>query len=250
MKKRSRRQNSSGKKESYSMPTLSGLYTKPPYHYREIKQILVHFTTDQDVLKSLIPEPITPNSNSEMFLLVSEMFGAGFGKYLEAHLFTTARFKRRLVNFSNYLILDNDVATCGGREIWGWPKKIGRLTLNMTDDVVKATVERGGVNLVTATMKLEQLGSPADVEGTPDWICHKVIPSVSNRRPDEVNQLTLTTLSDISIKEVHKGPATLEFGTSPSDRLAEIPIKEIKGGFYYESQFTLGDGKVVHNYLK
>ncbi len=236
--------------DSYSMPILSGLYTKPPYHYRQIKQILVNFTTDSEVLRQLTPEPVIPNPGNDMFLLVSEMFGAGFGKYLEAHLFSTARFKRKPVNFSHYLILDNDVATCGGREIWGWPKKIGRLTFEMCDDVVKATVERGSINLVTATMRLEEFGSSKDVEGTPDWICHKIIPSVSNKMPDEVNQLTLTTLSNISVKEVHKGPATLEFGSSPSDRLSNIPILEIKGGFFYESQFTLGDGKVVHDYLK
>ena len=250
MKNHVARRNSSVKPRGYSMPSLSGLYTKPPYHYREIKQVLVQFVTDAQILRELVPNPVIPNAENEMFLLVSEMFGAGFGRYLEAHLFTLARFKRRLVNFSNYLILDNDVATCGGREIWGWPKKIGRLTLSMTDDVVRATVERGGVQLIDVAVRLESFGTTKDVEGTPDWICHKVIPSVSNKLPDEVNQLTLTTLSNISVKEVHKGPATLNFGSSPADRLNEIPILQVNGGFYYESQFTLGDGKVVHNYLK
>ena len=250
MKRKANSRSAKGERTNYSMPLLSGLYTKPPYHYREIKQILVNFVTDQNILRELTPDPVIPNPNNEMFLLVSEMFGAGFGKYLEAHLFSTARFKRKLVNFSHYLILDNDVATCGGREIWGWPKKIGRLTFEMCDDVVKATVERGNINLITAAMRLEEFGSSKDVEGTPDWICHKIIPSVSNKMPDEVNQLTMTTLSNVLVKEVHKGPATLEFGSSPSDRLAELPILEVKGGFFYESQFTLGDGKVVHNYLK
>ena len=44
--------------------------------------------------------------------------------------------------------------------------------------------------------------------------------------------------------------ATLKFGSSPSDRLSDIPIKQVNGGYYYESQFTLGDGRVVHDYLK
>ena len=250
MKKKSNRKDVRKLKESYSMPRLSGLYTKPPYHYREIKQLLVHFTTEENFLKTIIPSPMIPNAQNGMFLLVSEMFGAGFGRYLEAHLFSTAHFKRRLVNFSSYLVLDNDVATCGGREIWGWPKKIGRLTFKMTDDVVRSTVERGGIQLIDAAVRLETFGAPKDVQGTPDWICHKVIPSVSNKLPDEVNQLTLTTLTNVVVREVHKGPATLKFGSSPSDRLSDIPIKQVNGGYYYESQFTLGDGRVVHDYLK
>jgi len=28
-----------------------------------------------------------------------------------------------------------------------------------------------------------------------------------------------------------------------------IPIMKVTGGFYFENQFTLGDGEVVHDYL-
>ena len=227
------------KPNSYSMPHLAGLYTKPPYRYTDITQILIQFKTDSNALKCLVPEPITPNENNEMFLSVSNMLGAGFGHYLEAHLFTTGRFKRQLVNYSVYLILDNDVATGGGREIWGWPKKIGRLTFKITDDVVRSTTERGGITIIDAAVKLEKLGSSEDVSGTPNWICHKVIPSVSNKLPNEVDQLTMTTLKDISIGDVHSGPATLNFNASPADNLDKIPVLDVLGGFYFQSKFVL-----------
>ena len=54
---------------------------------------------------------------------------------------------------------------------------------------------------------------------------------------------------NIEVFDVYKGGGTLSFGNSPADRLCEIPIKQVTGGFYFESQFTLGDGDVVHDYL-
>lgn len=233
----------------YSTPDLSGLYIKPPYHYRDSTMLLVQFETDARFLRRLVPQPLTPNKDNHMFVSIAEFMCSGFGHYLEAHVFTTATFQRRPVNYSIYLLLDNDVAIGGGREIWGFPKKFGRLTLGTTDDVAHGTVERGGMTLINAAVHLERFGTPEDVAGTPEWITRKVVPSVSNGAPPEVDQLTSTTLTDAAVREVYLGAATLNFGDSPADRLATIPIKKTLGGFYYRTDFTLGDGEVAHNYL-
>jgi hypothetical protein len=137
---------------SYSMPELSGLYGKPPFEYREARQLLVEFRTDPRVLRQLVPPPLTPNKDAKVFVSTADFLCSGFGRYLEAHVFTHATFQRRLVNFSIYLILDNDVAIGAGREIWGFPKKLGRLTLEMKDDIVSTTVERGGRTIIDAAV--------------------------------------------------------------------------------------------------
>jgi acetoacetate decarboxylase len=233
----------------YSMPGLSGLYGRPPFEYREARQMTVEFQTDPGVLRELVPPQLTPNKDAKMCVSSANFLCSGFGRYLEAHLSTQATFKRRLVNFSIYLILDSDVATGAGREIWGFPKKLGRLTLDMKDDVVSTTVERGGCTLIEAAVHLAALGAEEDLGGTPEWIAHRFIPNVSLSAPPDIDQLTSTTLTNIVTHDVYKGAATLSFGSSPADRLEEIPIKKVTGGFYVKTQFTLGDGEVVHNYL-
>jgi len=234
---------------SYSMPELSGLYGKPPFEYREAKQLSVEFQTDPRVLRELVPPPLIPNEDSKVFVSSAEFLCSGFGRYLEAHVFTHATFQGRLVNFSIYLILDSDVAIAAGREIWGFPKKLGRLTLDMKDDVVSTTVERGGRTVIDAAVHLAELGTEEDLGGTPEYITRRLIPSVSLSAPPDIDQLTSTTLTNIVTHDVYKGAATLAFGSSPADRLEVIPIKEVTGGFYLENQFTLNDGEVVHDYL-
>ncbi len=233
----------------YSMPALSGLYPKPPFEYRDVSQLLVAFETDARVLRKLVPSPVSPNKDNLMFVSVADFLCSGFGRYLEAHVFTTGTFKRRPVNFSIYLVLDNDVAIGAGREIWGFPKKFGRLKLDLVDDVVSSQVERGGRTIIDASMHLEHLGTADDVAGTPEWIARRFIPNVSLDAPPDIDQLTSTVLTNIEVFDVYKGAGTLNFGDSPADRLCDIPIKNVVGGFYFESQFTLGDGEVVHDYL-
>jgi acetoacetate decarboxylase len=233
----------------YSMPELSGLYGTPPFQYRDSQNLLVTFETDPAVLRSLVPQPLTPNADNLMFVSIADFMCSGFGRYYEAHIFTHVLYKRRLANFSIYLILDNDVAICGGREIWGFPKKLGRLTMSLKDDVASGIVERGGMPVIDIAMRMSQFGTPAEMEGPAEWIARKVIPSVAQHAPHEVDQLTSTTLTDIAIREVHKGAGMLKFGPSPSDPFTQIPIKKILGGHYFRSDLTLGYGEVLHNYL-
>ena len=234
---------------SYSMPELSELYGRPPFHYRETEQIVVAFQTEPGVLQRLVPAPLVPNHDDTMFLTIAEFLCSGFGHYLEMHLFTHATYKRRLVNYSLYLILDNDVATGAGREIWGFPKKIGRLTLDMQDDVVRGTVERGGIMVCDAAVRLARMTTGEELGGTAEWVARKYIPNVSLSAPPDVDQLTSTVLTDIEVGEIHAGPATLSFGASPADQLSTVPIRAVTGGFYFRSTLVLPDGEVLHDYL-
>ncbi len=215
-----------------------------------MSQITVAFKTDPKVLRQLVPPPLTPNKDSLMFAQVVDFLCSGVGRYYEAHISTHATYDRRFVNFSIYMILDSDVAMGAGREIWGYPKKLGRLTLDTTDDVVRATVERGGFTVIDASMRMQSMMPAEDLGGTTEWVTRKFIPNVALGAPPDVDQLTTTTLTNMQIGDVHCGPATLVFGESPSDRVADIPIKSIEGGYFFESSCALEHGQVLHDYLR
>ena len=236
--------------KSYSMPEMSGLYGRPPFEYRDARQMLVVFQTDPRGLRKLVPRPLTPDKDGTMFIAMSEFFTSGMGSYKEMIIAGIASFKRRPVNFAIYLVLDNDIAICGGREIWGFPKKFGRVELNERDGVLTGTAERGGIKLVEAAVNLAEFGTPEDITGgSYEYVCRKFIPSVSIDAPPEVDQLTSTTLTNARVRNVHKGPATLRFGLSPADSMQDIPVKNVGGGYFYSTDFTLGDGEVIHDYL-
>lgn len=244
-----KKKNAGRAQHAYSMPEMSELYGQPPYEYRDSKQLLVIFRTDPKFLRTLVPAPLVADPQGTMFCVISEFFVSGFGHYFEMGIAATATFQRRAVNQMLYLVLDNDIAICGGREIWGFPKKLGRVGLDTSDGVMRGTVERGGIQLVEAAVQLKEFGDPAELAGSYEYISRKLIPSVKNGAPPDVLQLTSTVLQNVVVREVHKGPATLRFGMSPADPFHRIPVEEIVGGYYYHTDFTLGDGEVVHDYL-
>ncbi len=234
----------------YSMPHLSPLYTPPPYEYRDAYSMMIRFRTDPKVLANYVPKPLVADPQGTMFVTISRFFTAGFGTYHEILLAAHAKFKGRAVNFPLSLVLDNDIAICGGREIWGFPKKYGRVTLQDRDGVMVGTAERGGLPLVRGAMEIGPLCQAEEMGGSVEYIQLKMVPSVKNGAPPEVMQLASTTLQNVNVKQVYKGAATLEFFPSPVDRFCDIPIKSVLGGFLYTADLTLGDGEVVHNYLE
>ena len=243
-------QKSRSVSQAYSMPLMSPLYCAPPFEYRDNWSQHVTFKSDPKVIAKYVPKPLVPNRQGLMFLLTSYFFASGFGHYRESTLCAHATFKGRPVNYTLFLMLNADIPICGGREIWGWPKKLGRIEMEERDAVVQVTVERGGVQLVRAAMSMNELMPSEALSGTTEYVNWKFIPSVKNGAPPDVNQLTLTELTNFVPHRVYRGPATLEFFSSPQDHYAEIPICEVVEGFYYSSDFTLEDGEVIHDFLK
>ena len=233
----------------YSMPHLSPLYTPPPYEYRDTHAMMVCFESDPRVVARYVPQPLIPDPKGAMFAQISRFFTSGFGSYHEIILVALASFKGRPVNYALSLVLDNDIAICGGREIWGFPKKLGRVTLSDRDGVMLGTVERGGLPLVRAAMQIGDLCKPGELGGSAEYVQLKMIPSVRRDAPPEVMQLTSTTLRNIVMRDTFKGAATLEFLPSPVDRFCDIPVVKVTGGYFYRADFTLDDGDIIHDYL-
>jgi acetoacetate decarboxylase len=234
----------------YSLPLFSPLYPPPPFEYRNGWSQFLVFRSDPDVIARYLPAPLVGDKSGTMTFMISRFFASGFGSYHEATLCALASFKGKPVSFPMSLILDSDIAVCGGREIWGWPKKIGRISFVERDGVVTSAVERGGHELIRAAVEVGPLAPPETLLGaSADFICLKLIPSVKNGAPPEVAQLTRTTLSNFVPHVVYRGRATLALGGSPADRFDVFPVREIVDAFYYRSDFTLGDGEVVHDYL-
>jgi acetoacetate decarboxylase len=239
---------SAANEKAYSMPTMAPLFGAPPYEYRDGWTMAIMFKTTPEALRDLVPNPLVPNPQNLMFFMNSSFFASGVGQYNEMILGAPVGFEGKPGNYYVYLMLDHDAPIAAGREIWGFPKKLGQIKMEEKDGVLISTVERAGITLVRAAMELSQLVKP-EVVSLPIFNL-KLIPSVKKDAPPDVMQLTSTTLENLNIHRVYTGKATLEFGTSPTDPFHKIPIKEVMGGRYTNWDFTLTYGEVIHDYLK
>jgi acetoacetate decarboxylase len=144
---------------SYSIPAFAPSYGPTPYAYRACPQLLVPFRTTPAVTRNLVPEPLNPNPDDVMFLMIGQMNSDEFGVNREAFIGVPASFGALEGNYAVALFLDDDSALASGREVWGWPKKSASFSGDEEDGVVTAVATREGVDIIRARLAVE---GPAD----------------------------------------------------------------------------------------
>ena len=237
--------------EKYSLPINDSLYGKPPFHYKGSESIMVVFKSDPNVISELVPKPMEANPDGLAIASINRFNCTGFGRSIEMFFVIPVTFQGEAGNYLPYIILNNDKPLAGGREIWGWEKKLGQLELEEKDGIVYGSAERGGSVLLKASVERSEIGTLEDVAGSGVYFCVKVIPSVEKDAPPEVAQLTRVDLTEsIKFHTIEKGPAAIEFPMSPTSFLHTVPVLEILGGFYVTHESILDYGTVVHDYLK
>jgi acetoacetate decarboxylase len=63
-----------------------------------------------------------------------------FGSYQECGINIAATWNGTRCKYSAMMFLDNEAPTTGGREIWGFPKKIGNPDLSVIHDTLTGTL--------------------------------------------------------------------------------------------------------------
>jgi hypothetical protein len=52
------------------------------------------------------------------------------------------------------------------------------------------------------------------------------------------------------VNYIYDGMATVDFGNSPADPLRSIPVLGVEAVYYLDFRFTLGWGRILHDYLR
>lgn len=238
------------KEMGYSMPVLAPIYNEPPYLYRGGNILLCAYRTKPEILKKIIPEPLKPAEGNLVYAWINDFTSVvGLGPYREAIISLPAEFQGKLGNYMAYLYLDRDTPIAAGREIWGFPKKMGRFSFSTSEEIGSRAVERGGMEILRISMQFTRAGTADALAGLANPIYNlKVIPSVKKDAPPDVMQLTSNTLENVVVHRVVEGNATVTFGVSPADPLYLLAPLEIVAGIYCELDFDLTYGEVIHDY--
>ena len=246
--------------EGYSIPITAPLYEGPTYKYIHTNTILCVFRTTKEVMEKVVPKPLVYNSDLYIYAWVNHLpRTTGFCHYREMFLTIPVEYpgKDGMVagNYNAHLYLDNDSPIAAGREIYGYPKKLARVNFTEQEDVLTRSVERGGHEIfkVAISPRVSLPTDPIDplvAQLALPFINYKLIPSVVEGAKPDVAQLTLMELTNFSCTKLDKGPATVEFNSSPADPLGLFKVEEVIGGWYFEGGYDLPYGSVLHDYLK
>jgi acetoacetate decarboxylase len=149
------------------------------------------------------------------------------------------------------MFLNDEGPIAGGRELWGFPKKLADPTLHIEIDTLVGTLDYGPVRVVTASMGYKHKAvDPAAAKAalaTPSFLL-KIIPHVDGT--PRICELVEYYLEDITVKGAWTGPAALDLHAHALAPVAELPVLEVLSGVHILADLTLGLGKVAHDYLR
>jgi acetoacetate decarboxylase len=237
-------------KRAFAMPLTSPAYPIGPYRFVDREYLNITYRTDPQKLRELVPEPLQVDEPLVKYEFIRMPNSTGFGDYTESGQVIPVTFNGRKGGYSHCMFLNDHPPIAGGRELWGFPKKLANPTLKAEIDTLVGELYYGAHRIAIGTMGYKHTAADlaavkASLEA-PNWLL-KIIPHVDGTT--RICELVEYYLTDIDLKGAWTGPAQLSLFSHALAPLAELPVLEVVSAVHILADLTLPLGKVAHDYL-
>jgi acetoacetate decarboxylase len=238
------------KRNAFAMPLTSPAFPPGPYRFKNREFLIVTYRTDPDALRAVVPEPLQFTDAIVKYEFIRMPDSTGFGDYTESGQVIPVTFNGVAGGYVHSMYLNDEAPIAGGRELWGFPKKLAAPSLTVEKDTLLGTLDYGPVRVATATMgyKHNTLDTDKVKAGmlAPNYLL-KIIPHVDGT--PRICELVQYFLEDVIVKGAWTGPAALELAHHALAPVAKLPVLEVISGTHILTDMTLGMGGVIHDYL-
>jgi acetoacetate decarboxylase len=219
--------------------------------------LMVYFETKPEVLKRLLPAPLQPAK-----VPVAAAFVANYPKtnfslpYLESALFLLAEYSGEEGAYCLAMPVTDDMALIGGRELFGYPKKMANIQLKREGAKVEGWTERHGIRFfevraqltgkfnedILQQIMMERMSSPTGMNQV--MYNFKFFPSPETTGFD-YNPRLIREVVELRPICLEMGEAELIFRPSEQDPWNEVEIVRVLGAVYTVGENTMLPGSVV-----
>ena len=232
------------------MPLTNPAFPMGPYRFFNREFFVISYRTDPDALAAVVPEPLEVSEPVVKYEFIRMPDSTGFGDYTETGQVIPVRFKGEEGAYVHSMYLDDEGPIAGGRELWGFPKKLAFPEMRVEKDTLGGILRYGPVPVAIATMGYKHRAIDKDkaresVEA-PGYLL-KIIPHVDGK--PRICELVRYFCEDVTVKGAWEGPAALELFHHALAPVATLPVLEVLSGIHIQTDLTLGLGTVVHDYL-
>jgi acetoacetate decarboxylase len=231
---------------------------RPTADFFDAEMLSVFWETKPEIIARLLPAPLKPAKEPVAMAFVAFYPRTNFDvTYRESALFISASHNGEEGNYCLSMPVTNDIAMAGGREVFGFPKKMADIHFARKGDSVEGWTERRGVRFMEVHAKLS--GNFNDEEAQKKLLETSMEPDGSIRgisynfkhfpapeggafdyNPRLVRQETL-----LRPKELLLGEAEIILKSSDYDPWAEVEVVKMLGALYTKGDNSMLAGKVV-----
>jgi acetoacetate decarboxylase len=238
------------KARAFAMPINSPAYPPGPYRFVNREFLIITYRTDPDKLRAVIPAPLEFTDPVVKYEFIRMPDSTGFGDYTESGQVIPVSFKGHKGGYVHAMYLDCEPPIAGGRELWGFPKKLASPTLTVEKEMLIGVLKFGTCNVAVGMMGYKHRALPAEQIkeslSAPNFLL-KIIPHVDGS--PRICEIVRYFCEDITVKGAWEGPAALQLFNHALAPVAALPVLEVISGVHILSDLTLALGTVVHDYL-
>ncbi len=235
---------------AFAMPLTSPAFPTGPYRFINREYFIIQYRTDPEALRRVVPEPLALTEPVVNYEFIRMPDSTGFGNYTESGQVIPVSYQGQAGSYVHQMFLNDHPPIAGGRELWGFPKKLAQPSLAVETDTLVGTLNYGSVRIATGTMGYKHRALDAVAEArkfaTPNFLI-KIIPHVDGT--PRICELVRFHLEDVTVKGAWTGPAALDLSSHALAPVAELPVLEVLSAKHVVADVTLGLGTVVLDYL-
>ena len=225
--------------------------------FYDAEMLTVLWLTRPEIVASLLPHPLEPIEAPLVAAFVANYPNTNFSiPYKEAALFLMARYQDEVGSYCLSMPVDDDMAMAGGREVFGYPKKMAQIHFDKNENYVEGWVERHGVRYFKVNAQLTETPNESLMGQLANWgsrlgaeedrvaFNFKYFPSPEGQGFDYNPRLIRETVTFHPEIQLY-GEPEITLAPSDHDPWAQVEIKEILGAIYTKGNNTMNAGKVV-----
>lgn len=238
------------RRNAFAMPLHNPAFPPGPYRFVDREFLIITYRTDPEALKKIIPAPLQFVEPIVKFEFIKMPDSTGFGHYCESGQVVPVTLDGVAGGYVHSMYLNDHPPIAGGRELWGFPKKLGNPELRVHTDTLMGTLDYSDFRVATGTMgykhkTLDNDGIKKSLEA-PTFLL-KIIPHVDGT--PRICELVQYSLTDITIKGAWSGPGALDLHPHALAPIADLPVLEVISAVHILSDLTLPLGTVAYDYL-
>jgi acetoacetate decarboxylase len=226
--------------------------------FYDARMLVVFWETKPQIVRRLLPPILKPAARPIAMAFVADYPKTNFDvAYRESALFLRAQWEGVEGGYCLAMPVTNDIAMAGGREVFGFPKKIADIRLNHDGDTLEGSTERRGVRFMEIKAKLTGTFNAADAQAmimgpdvNPDGSTEAVSYNFKHfPAPDgtgfDYSPRLVKQVTTMRPKEVQIGEAEVVLRPSDYDPWAEVEIVRVLGAVYTVGDNSMKSGMVV-----
>jgi acetoacetate decarboxylase len=234
-------------------------HTKESTDFYDAEMLTLVWETTPEVIEKLLPPPLKPASMSGVVAFLANYPSTNFSlPYLESALFVSASYEGQEGFYCLSMPVTNDMGMAGGRERFGYPKKMANIAFQREGDTIEGWTERHGIRFMKVKANLtgkindqsamdELLRFGLNPAGEYSYLAYTFKHSPSPVAGEAFDYPPRLVRGETVFRPKKFVFAEVEIEVTPSefDPWHEVPVQRMLGGFYSVGDNSMLKGKVV-----